>query len=144
MIYDYLTQLLYAMNRSNQVATSESLNKTAGELAASVVASGVDGSSGSGTVPTSTGVITDGTTVTGTGLLGDPLTVGNAFSIETTIGTTSATHSLTTVAGQRVIVWAKGNYTASSGSNTVYLKYNGVTKDEADLNNIDNDDLFTF
>ena len=47
-------------------------------------------------------------------------------TIETTTGTT---HSLTTVAGQRVIVWAKGVVTALSGGQTVSLLYNGVSKD---------------
>lgn len=49
--------------------------------------------------------------------------------IETTTGTT---HSLTTVAGQQVIVWAKGNvaYTsAGAQSGNVTLSYSGVQKD---------------
>ena len=45
--------------------------------------------------------------------------------IETTAG---ATHSLTTVAGQAVIVWATGNVNGNSNDRTVTLKYNGVTK----------------
>lgn len=52
----------------------------------------------------------------------------NSISSETTAG---ATHSLTTLAGQKVIVWVKGNQTnnGSSGTATLTLKYNGVTKD---------------
>ena len=52
-----------------------------------------------------------------------------SIEIETTAG---ATHSLTTVANQKVIVWAKGELhavSAGAGSRTVLLKYNGVTKD---------------
>jgi hypothetical protein len=49
------------------------------------------------------------------------------FTIETTAG---ATHSLTTVAGQRVIVWAKGHDSRTAGSpSAINLKYNSVTKD---------------
>src|SRR4051794_37900880 len=51
----------------------------------------------------------------------------SSLVVETTTGTT---HSLTTVAGQKVIVWAKGSVNGSGGINqTVLLKYNGVTKD---------------
>ncbi len=50
-------------------------------------------------------------------------------AIETTTG---VTHSLTTVAGQRVLVFAKGNIThALNGEapRNMYLNYNGVQKD---------------
>lgn len=46
--------------------------------------------------------------------------------------TTGTTHSLTTIAGERVMVWAKGNFNQTSAgatSVTVTLKYGGVTKD---------------
>lgn len=46
--------------------------------------------------------------------------------VETTSGTT---HSLTTVAGQKVIVWAKGNVDSNTNDRVISLKYNGVTKD---------------
>lgn len=53
-----------------------------------------------------------------------------AVTIETTTG---VTHSLTTTAGQKVIVWAKGqenwNSGSSPGTKTLTLKYNSVTKD---------------
>lgn len=50
-----------------------------------------------------------------------------SIASETTAG---ATHSLTTTATQRVVVWAKGYVTLGGSSNaTVNLKYNGVTKD---------------
>lgn len=61
-------------------------------------------------------------TTTTTGLVYLPV-------IETTTGTT---HSLTTVANEKVIVWAKGNvsYTAAGAQNgDVLLNYNGVQKD---------------
>ena len=48
------------------------------------------------------------------------------ISVETTAGTT---HSLTTVAGQKVIVWAKGSIAETTTTLTLTLKYNGVTKD---------------
>jgi hypothetical protein len=49
-------------------------------------------------------------------------------SSETTTGTT---HSLTTTAGQKVIVWAKGNMNGGGAgfNQTISLQYNGVTKD---------------
>ena len=55
-----------------------------------------------------------------------------AIAISTAAGTTL---SLTTTAGQRVIVWAKGGANAPLGSPgiTVYLKYNNVTKDSLAL-----------
>jgi len=47
--------------------------------------------------------------------------------IETTIGTT---HSLTTVADEKVIVWAKGTIVIDPlSARTVSLKYDGTTKD---------------
>lgn len=42
--------------------------------------------------------------------------------------TTAATHSLTTIANQRVVVWAKGDVTGAVPS-TITLDYNSVTKD---------------
>lgn len=50
--------------------------------------------------------------------------------IETTAG---ATHSLTTIASQKVIVWAKGNINQTGGIQTVNLKYNSVTKDTSSI-----------
>lgn len=47
-------------------------------------------------------------------------------TIETTSGTT---HSLTTTAGQKVVVWAKGDVESSNSGCTITLKYNGVAKD---------------
>jgi hypothetical protein len=47
-------------------------------------------------------------------------------TVETTAG---ATHSLTTTAGQKVIVWAKSDLSTVGGTTTVTLKYDGVTKD---------------
>jgi len=50
-----------------------------------------------------------------------------AVSSETTSG---STHSLTTTATQRVVVWAKGTLVkTSTSSTTLELKYNGVSKD---------------
>lgn len=49
------------------------------------------------------------------------------ITIETTTG---VTHSLTTTAGQKVVVWAKGNILFSTNVDTTcLLAYNGVTKD---------------
>lgn len=63
------------------------------------------------------------------GLIGNP---GNIISIDIVA---AATYSLTTVAGQRVIVWAKGVQVGTGGgaNANVFLKYNGVTKDTAFL-----------
>jgi hypothetical protein len=52
----------------------------------------------------------------------------SVFSISSET-TTGATHSLTTTAGQRVIVWAKGNTVESGTTQNITLNYNGVTKD---------------
>lgn len=46
--------------------------------------------------------------------------------IETTTG---VTHSLTTIAGEKVIVWAKGSLTDAANDRTIKLTYNGVQKD---------------
>ncbi len=62
------------------------------------------------------------------GMIGNP---GDFLSIETSVGTT---HSLTTVAGQKVLVFAKGNVATGGGSNrAVTLAYNGVTKDTVNV-----------
>ena len=47
-------------------------------------------------------------------------------AIETTTG---ATHSLTTSAGQTVVVWAKGSFTGSSFARDITMSYGGVIKD---------------
>jgi len=52
------------------------------------------------------------------------------ITIETTTGTT---HSLTTTANQRVIVWAKGRSTDSGSNTDILLNYNGVQKDIVSL-----------
>ena len=64
---------------------------------------------------------------TATGATGARLFVNPSTgpTIETTAGTT---HSLTTIAGQRVIVLASGNPAGAAGAITINLKYNGVTK----------------
>jgi hypothetical protein len=73
--------------------------------------------------------ITAGTTVGGTGarLFTNPSTLLDALrnAVEITSG---VTHSLTTTAGQRVVVWAKGTRSGNVDS-TITLKYNTVTKD---------------
>lgn len=61
--------------------------------------------------------------------------------IETTTGTT---HSLTTTAGQVVVVWAKGTLTEGAGANTVTLSYNSVTKDTVVVNVAADGDKFAF
>lgn len=52
--------------------------------------------------------------------------------------TVATTKSLTTVAGQRVLVFAKGDMYAGGGggAGSATLKYNGVQKDIAEHNNI--------
>lgn len=54
--------------------------------------------------------------------------VETAVSTITSESTAAATHSLTTVASQKVLVWAKGS-ALSSNITTVTLSYNGVSKD---------------
>lgn len=52
--------------------------------------------------------------------------------------TTGATHSLTTIAGQKVIVFVKGNFSITSAGSQqvdVVLKYNAVTKDTVTVYN---------
>jgi hypothetical protein len=56
--------------------------------------------------------------------------IGSFLTIETTTGTT---HSLTTTAGEKVIVIAKGDVSGVITANT-FLKYNGVTKDTVNTN----------
>ena len=56
-------------------------------------------------------------------------------TIETTTGTT---HSLTTTANQRVIVWAKGDATNVAAGANVNLKYNAVLKDTAYVREVGN------
>ena len=54
----------------------------------------------------------------------------NTPSIETTTG---VTHSLTTDGSQKVIVWAKGDFTDTSNQSVVTLAYNSVSKDTVTL-----------
>jgi hypothetical protein len=75
--------------------------------------------------------VTAGTATGGTGrkLFVTPAKLKTYPIIETTAGTT---HSLTTIDGQRVIVWAKGAILDggfNGGSYAINLKYNGVAKD---------------
>jgi hypothetical protein len=71
--------------------------------------------------------IANGETIDASDFIGNPAPF---FSIENTIG---GTHSLTTVANQRVLVIAKGSFTGSSAANVVSLQYNGVTKDSVKM-----------
>lgn len=71
--------------------------------------------------------IVNGGVVEATDFVGNPAPF---FSIETTTGTT---HSLTTVANQRVVVFVKGGFTGTSSLATIELKYNGVTKDSVPM-----------
>lgn len=65
----------------------------------------------------------------------------SAISVETTSG---ATHSLTTVANQKVIVWVKGYLTESSSNNTtITLSYNSVAKDTTVANENDSTNNLT-
>ena len=57
------------------------------------------------------------------------------FTIETTTG---VTHSLTTIASQKVVVWVKGTYAGNGGAAAdILLKYNTVTKDTLSVDVID-------
>lgn len=101
--------------RTNLNANFSDLDTTKADLASPTF-------TGTVTLPTAlTGVLkaTSGVVSVQTGL--------TPFTIETTAG---ATHSLTTTAGQTVVVWAKGSATNGSDStSTVLLNYNGVQKD---------------
>lgn len=61
----------------------------------------------------------------------NPSTWFSAFkNMFTVVETTTSPYSLTTTAGQRVIVFARGVYTTTGGGAVSYnLTYNGVTKD---------------
>lgn len=52
--------------------------------------------------------------------------------------------SLTTVANDRVTVWAKGTVTGSATSGSVALIYNGITKDAATIKNGEAADEISF
>lgn len=67
--------------------------------------------------------IVTGQTIAAADFVGNPAPY---LSIESTVG---ATHSLTTVANQKVQVIAKGYHVNGGGNTTIELKYNGVTKD---------------
>lgn len=62
-----------------------------------------------------------------------------ALTIETTAG---VTHSLVTIAGQKVIVWVSGQSNFTGGTPpTVALKYNTVTKHSKIFNSSSSDNL---
>lgn len=65
-------------------------------------------------------------------IAGTPNDNTGIVAVERTVG---ATHALTTVANQRVVVIATGNLGISSSTllDTVNLKYNGVTKDSIEV-----------
>jgi hypothetical protein len=80
--------------------------------------------------PTFTGTVTLPVGLTGTlkataGVVSIDSTL-TPFSIETTTG---VTHSLTTTAGQKVVVWAKGWGFGMAGTRNVTINYNAVQKD---------------
>lgn len=56
------------------------------------------------------------------------------LTIETTSGTS---HSLTTTASQKVMVWAKGWLSTDVTNRSITLKYNGVTKDTVTITESD-------
>lgn len=66
------------------------------------------------------------------------VTAAGAIAIETTA---AATHSLTTTAGQKVVVWAKGHIVSGiDGQKTVTLSYNTVVKDTIIITSAGNND----
>jgi hypothetical protein len=71
----------------------------------------------------------------------DQLLPAAVISAETTSG---VTHSLTTLAGQRVLVWAKGSRTADNADYTTTLSYNGVSKDSITTNGATSSDKIAF
>ena len=71
--------------------------------------------------------IATGSTILASDLKGNPAPF---YSIEETVGTT---HSLTTVANQKVLVIVKGDFTGSSNQQTISLKYDGVDKDTVEV-----------
>jgi len=66
-------------------------------------------------------------------------TLNDLITIETTTG---VTHSLTTIAGEKVIVWAKGWDDRANTLGTINLKYNGVTKDTISAGGNGNSDTY--
>lgn len=61
--------------------------------------------------------------------------INNTSKFITITTATGTTLSLTTLAGQKVIVWAKGVFADNNTLDiSVYLKYNGVTKDTCTMN----------
>lgn len=73
---------------------------------------------------------------TGARLFINPSTWFSAFkNMFTVIETTSLPYSLTTTAGQRVIVFARATFGSTGGSGVAFnLTYNGVTKDTVTVN----------
>jgi hypothetical protein len=66
---------------------------------------------------------------------------GNAITAETTAG---ETHSLTTVAGEVVMVWAKGSYTGTSTASVISISYNAVEKDRVTIDPVNSGDKSVF
>lgn len=64
-----------------------------------------------------------------------------AVSAETTA---DVTHSLTTTAGQVVVVWAKGVKTGDNDNHTITLAYGGVAKDTVTVNGNTSSDKHAF
>ncbi len=83
---------------------------------------------GTPTLPTGTVAVTQtaGDNTTAVATTAFVTAAASPITVETTTGTT---HSLTTTAGQKVIVWAKGSVADNANDRTILLKYNGVTKD---------------
>lgn len=84
--------------------------------------------------PTFTGTVTLPTGLTGT-LRADSgvVSVQTGLSPITIESTTGETHSLTTTAGQIVVVWAKGTSEDSSSDTVVLLNYDGTEKDRVKI-----------
>lgn len=87
---------------------------------------------GTPTLPTGTIATTQSPGDSSTKIATTAFVFANAspITIETTTGTT---HSLTTTAGQRVIVWAKGRSADVSSNTDILLNYNSVQKDIVSL-----------
>lgn len=89
---------------------------------------------GTPTLPTGTVAVTQSVSDNST-KIATTAYVDNATRPITMESTSSATHSLTTTAGQTVMVWASGQvYFSGSGTAiTLALKYGGVTKHTYDV-----------
>lgn len=89
---------------------------------------------GTPTLPTDTVAVTQSPSNNST-RIATTAYVDNATRPVTIESTSGATHSLTTIANQTVMVWASGqiHFNGSGAAKNIALKYNGVTKHTYDV-----------